>query len=43
VPGVGALTLQAALARDMPVLCGSALAITVFVTAIQAAGELATA
>jgi peptide/nickel transport system permease protein len=43
VPGVGALTLQAALARDMPLLCGSALAITVFVTFIHAAGELATA
>lgn len=43
VPGIGALTLQAALARDMPLLCGLALAITVFVTLIHAAGELATA
>lgn len=43
VPGIGALTLQAALARDMPLLCGLALAITVFVTFIHAAGELATA
>ena len=36
VPGVGALALQAAIARDMPLLCGLSLAITVFVTAVQA-------
>jgi len=37
VPGVGALALQAAIARDMPLLCGLGLAITVFVTAVQTA------
>lgn len=36
VPGVGALALQAALARDMPLLCGMGLVITVFVTLVQA-------
>jgi ABC-type dipeptide/oligopeptide/nickel transport system permease component len=40
VPGLGALALQAALARDVPLLCGSALAITVFVTLVQAAGQM---
>src|ERR1700743_1015520 len=39
IPGLGALALQAALARDVPLLCGSALAITVFVTVIQAAAQ----
>jgi peptide/nickel transport system permease protein len=37
VSGVGALALQAAIARDMPLLCGLGLAITVFVTAVQTA------
>jgi len=40
VPGLGALALQAAIARDMPLLCGLALLITFFVTFIHAAGEL---
>jgi peptide/nickel transport system permease protein len=39
IPGLGALALQAALARDIPLLCGSALAITLFVTAVQAAAH----
>ncbi len=39
IPGLGALALQAALARDIPLLCGSALAITVFVTLIQSASH----
>lgn len=39
VPGLGALALQAALARDMPLLCGLALAITVFVTVVQVAAQ----
>ena len=47
VPGIGALTLEAALARDMPLLCGAALAITVFVAFVHAiantAEDLATA
>jgi peptide/nickel transport system permease protein len=41
VPGIGALALQAATSRDMPLLCGLALAITFFVTLVHAAGELA--
>jgi peptide/nickel transport system permease protein len=41
LPGIGALTLQAALARDMPLLCGSALAIAVFVAVVQAAANTA--
>jgi len=41
VPGVGALALHAALARDMPLLCGLGLAITFFVTAAQMAADLA--
>ncbi len=40
VPGLGALALQAAIARDMPLLCGLALLITFFVTFIHAAGDL---
>lgn len=39
IPGLGALALQAALARDIPLLCGSALAITVFVTVAQSAAQ----
>lgn len=39
IPGLGALALQAALARDIPLLCGSALVITVFVTVVQAAAH----
>jgi peptide/nickel transport system permease protein len=41
VPGVGALALQAATSRDMPLLCGLALAIAFFVTVVHAAGDLA--
>jgi peptide/nickel transport system permease protein len=40
VPGLGALALQAAIARDMPLLCGLALLITFFVTFLHAAGDL---
>jgi peptide/nickel transport system permease protein len=42
VPGLGALALQAATSRDMPLLCGMALIITFFVTLVHAAGDLAT-
>jgi peptide/nickel transport system permease protein len=42
VPGMGALTLQAATSRDMPLLCGLALIITFFVTFVHSAGDLAT-
>ncbi len=41
VPGLGSLALQAAIARDMPLLCGLALLITFFVTFVHAIGELA--
>lgn len=40
VPGIGALALQAAMARDMPLLCALALIVTFFVTFVQSAGEL---
>jgi len=39
IPGIGALALQAALGRDMPLLCALALIITFVVTAVHAAGE----
>jgi peptide/nickel transport system permease protein len=42
VPGLGALALQAATSRDMPLLCGMALIITFFVTVVHAVGDLAT-
>lgn len=42
IPGIGALALQAATSRDMPLLCGLALIITFFVTLIQAAGNIIT-
>jgi peptide/nickel transport system permease protein len=42
VPGIGALALQAATSRDMPLLCGMALLITFFVTFVHAAGEVVT-
>jgi peptide/nickel transport system permease protein len=41
VPGLGALALQAALSRDMPLLCGLALLITFFVTVVHAVGSFA--
>lgn len=41
VPGIGALALQAAASRDMPLLCGLALTITFFVTLVYVAGDLA--
>jgi peptide/nickel transport system permease protein len=41
VPGLGALALQAAVSRDMPLLCGMALLITFFVTLVHAVGDLA--
>jgi peptide/nickel transport system permease protein len=40
VPGIGALALQAAIARDMPLLCALALIITFFVTFVHSVGEL---
>lgn len=40
VPGLGALALQAALSRDMPLLCGLALIVTMFVTLVHAVGDL---
>lgn len=42
VPGLGALALQAAMARDMPLLCALALIITFFVTLVHTAGEMVT-
>jgi peptide/nickel transport system permease protein len=42
IPGLGALALQAAISRDMPLLCGMALIITFFVTLVHAAGDIAT-
>jgi peptide/nickel transport system permease protein len=39
VPGVGQLTWQAAVARDLPLLCGLALIITLVVAFAAAAGE----
>lgn len=39
IPGIGALALQAALGRDMPLLCALALIITLLVTAVHTAGE----
>jgi peptide/nickel transport system permease protein len=42
VPGIGSLALEAAMARDMPVLCGLALIITFFVTLVHTIGELTT-
>ncbi len=40
IPGIGALALQAAIGRDMPLLCALALIITFFVTAIHTFGDL---
>jgi peptide/nickel transport system permease protein len=42
VPGLGALALEAATSRDMPLLCGMALIITFFVTVVHAVGDIAT-
>jgi peptide/nickel transport system permease protein len=39
VPGIGALALQAAMGRDMPLLCALALLITFFVTFVHMLGE----
>jgi peptide/nickel transport system permease protein len=39
VPGIGSLALQAAIGRDMPLLCALALIITFFVTVVHTAGE----
>lgn len=41
VPGMGALTIQAATSRDMPLLCALALIITCFVTLVHAIGDIA--
>jgi len=40
VPGLGALALQAATSRDMPLLCGIALPITFFIALVQTLGDL---
>lgn len=40
IPGIGALALQAATGRDMPLLCALALIITFFVTLVHTGGEL---
>ena len=40
VPGIGALALQAAIGRDMPLLCALALIITFFVTFVHSIGDL---
>jgi peptide/nickel transport system permease protein len=42
IPGIGALALQAAVARDMPLLCALALIITFFVTFVHSVGDLLT-
>ena len=42
VPGLGALALQAAIGRDMPLLCALALIITFFVTLVHTVGEMVT-
>jgi peptide/nickel transport system permease protein len=39
LPGIGSLALQAATARDMPLLCALALIITFFVTFVHTVGE----
>lgn len=41
VAGLGALALQAAISRDMPLLCGLALVITFFIAFVHTAGSLA--
>jgi peptide/nickel transport system permease protein len=41
VPGMGALTIQAATSRDMPLLCALALIITCLVTFVHAIGDIA--
>jgi len=41
LPGVGALTVQAAISRDMPLLCGLALIVTFVVTLVHAVGDFA--
>lgn len=40
VHGFGSLVMQAAVARDMPLLCGMTLIITFFITLVHAAGDL---
>lgn len=40
LPGIGALALQAAMGRDMPLLCALALLITFFVTFVHLVGEV---
>lgn len=42
VPGIGALALEAATSRDMPLLCALALIVTFFVTLVHAVGDIAT-
>ena len=40
VPGIGQLTWKAAVARDLPLLCGLALIITLVVALVASVGEL---
>jgi peptide/nickel transport system permease protein len=40
VPGVGQLAWKAALARDLPLLCGLALVITFTVAVVQSLGDM---
>jgi len=40
VPGIGQLAWKAALARDMPLLCGLGLIVTFMVAAVQSLGDL---
>lgn len=40
VRGFGSLVMQAALARDMPLLCGMTLIITLFITLVHTVGDL---
>jgi ABC-type dipeptide/oligopeptide/nickel transport system permease component len=42
VPGLGALALEGAVSRDMPLLCGMALIVTLLVTLVHAVGDVAT-
>jgi peptide/nickel transport system permease protein len=41
VRGFGSLVMQAAVARDMPLLCGLTLIVTLFITLVHTAGDLA--
>lgn len=40
VPGIGQLAWKAALARDLPILCGLGLVVTFLVASVQSLGDL---